>query len=149
MASQKCINNFSAPSSSNVRTRPETNAGDGSFELKTSSHQYGVAKPVLWQGLGGCQCSSPKFLGDLQHFHHPRSNAGCGMPSSLFIFIIRKGETMILFQQGGSVNLGEMLCSNAFLVMFFSLGKTNTLQNKISNFQQLTDETIAEAWKRL
>jgi hypothetical protein len=56
---------------------------------------------------------------------------------------------MILFQQGGSVNLGEMLCSNAFLVMFFSLGKTNTLQNKISNFQQLTDETIAEAWKRL
>jgi hypothetical protein len=29
------------------------------------------------------------------------------------------------------------------------LGKTNALRNKISNFQQLTDETIAEAWERL
>jgi hypothetical protein len=29
------------------------------------------------------------------------------------------------------------------------LGKTNALQNKILGFQQLTDETIAEAWERL
>jgi hypothetical protein len=40
-------------------------------------------------------------------------------------------------------------CSNAFLTKFFSLGKTNALQNKISGFQQLTDETITEAWERL
>jgi hypothetical protein len=40
-------------------------------------------------------------------------------------------------------------CSNAFLSNFFPLGKTNALQNKISTFQQLTDETIAEAWERL
>jgi hypothetical protein len=40
-------------------------------------------------------------------------------------------------------------CSNAFLTKFFPLGKTNALQNKISTFQQLTDETIAEAWERL
>jgi hypothetical protein len=31
----------------------------------------------------------------------------------------------------------------------FPLGKTNALRNKISGFQQLTDETIAEAWERL
>jgi hypothetical protein len=29
------------------------------------------------------------------------------------------------------------------------LGKTNALQNKISGIQQLTDETIAEAWERM
>jgi hypothetical protein len=29
------------------------------------------------------------------------------------------------------------------------LGKTNALRNKISGFQQLTDETIAEAWECL
>jgi hypothetical protein len=40
-------------------------------------------------------------------------------------------------------------CSNAFLAKFFSLGKTNALWNKISGFQQLTDETITEAWERL
>jgi hypothetical protein len=36
-------------------------------------------------------------------------------------------------------------CSNAFLAKFFPLGKTNALRNKISGFQHLTDETIAEA----
>jgi hypothetical protein len=33
MAGQKCINDSSAPSSSNVRIGPEMNVGDGSFEL--------------------------------------------------------------------------------------------------------------------
>jgi hypothetical protein len=28
-----CINDFSAPSSANVKTGPEMNIGDGSFEL--------------------------------------------------------------------------------------------------------------------
>jgi hypothetical protein len=83
---------------------------------------------------------------DLQHIHHPRSNSGCGTPLPLSIFIIRKGKTLVLFQQGGSVNLGEM---RAFLPKIFLLGKTNALWNKISAFQQLTDETIAEAWERL
>jgi hypothetical protein len=39
--------------------------------------------------------------------------------------------------------------SNAFLAKFSSLGKTNALWNKISGFQELTDETIAEARERL
>jgi hypothetical protein len=34
MAGRKCINDFLAPSSSNVRTGPETNVEDGSFKLK-------------------------------------------------------------------------------------------------------------------
>jgi hypothetical protein len=37
----------------------------------------------------------------------------------------------------------------AILTKFFPLGKTNALRNKISGFQQLTDETIAEARERL
>jgi hypothetical protein len=40
-------------------------------------------------------------------------------------------------------------CSNAFLAKFFPLGKTNALWNKISGFQQLTNETIAESWEHL
>jgi hypothetical protein len=40
-------------------------------------------------------------------------------------------------------------CSNTFVATFFPLGKTNALWKKISRFQQLTDETIAEAWERL
>jgi hypothetical protein len=34
MTGRKCINDFLAPSNSNVKTGPETNARDGSFELK-------------------------------------------------------------------------------------------------------------------
>jgi hypothetical protein len=37
----------------------------------------------------------------------------------------------------------------AFLTKFFPLGKTNALRNKISRFQQLMGETVAEAWERL
>jgi hypothetical protein len=36
MAAWKCINDFSAPSSANVRTGPEMNIRDGSFELKSA-----------------------------------------------------------------------------------------------------------------
>jgi hypothetical protein len=34
MAARKCINDFLAPSSVNIRTAPEMNVGDGKFELK-------------------------------------------------------------------------------------------------------------------
>jgi hypothetical protein len=34
MAAKRCINDFSPPSSANVRTGPEMNIGDGGFELK-------------------------------------------------------------------------------------------------------------------
>ena len=40
-------------------------------------------------------------------------------------------------------------CSNAFLVKFFPMGKTNALRNKISSFQQLADESILEAWEQM
>ena len=40
-------------------------------------------------------------------------------------------------------------CSNAFLVKYFPVGKTNALRNRISSFEQLQDETVPEAWERL
>jgi hypothetical protein len=36
-------------------------------------------------------------------------------------------------------------CSMAFLAKFFSMGKTNALRGRISNFQQNTTESIPEA----
>ena len=38
-------------------------------------------------------------------------------------------------------------CSNTFLIMFFPMGKTNALCNKIFSFQQLADESIPKAWE--
>ena len=39
-------------------------------------------------------------------------------------------------------------CSNAFLMKYFPVGKTNALWSKISRFRQLLDEAIPEAWER-
>ena len=36
-----------------------------------------------------------------------------------------------------------------FLAKFFPMGKTNALRGKISNFQQISMESILEAWERL
>ena len=39
-------------------------------------------------------------------------------------------------------------CSNALLVKYFLVGKTNALRYRISSFEQLQDETVPEAWER-
>ena len=40
-------------------------------------------------------------------------------------------------------------CSNAFLVKYFPVGKTNALQNRITRIQQLPDESIPEVWEHI
>jgi hypothetical protein len=40
-------------------------------------------------------------------------------------------------------------CSKAFLAKFFPMSKTNALRGRISNFQQNTTKSIAEALERL
>ena len=40
-------------------------------------------------------------------------------------------------------------CSATFLAKFFPMGKTNALRGKISSFQQISLESIPEAWERL
>jgi hypothetical protein len=37
----------------------------------------------------------------------------------------------------------------AFLMKFFSMGKTNALRGKISNLQQSSLESIPDVWERL
>jgi hypothetical protein len=78
----------------------------------------------------------------MQNIHYQRSDSGCGTSSPLSIFIVRKGETMV-YSNKEAVSIC-VKCSNAFFTKFFLLGKSNALRNKISGFQQLTDETIAE-----
>jgi hypothetical protein len=39
--------------------------------------------------------------------------------------------------------------STAFMAKYFPVGKTNALQNKISSFQHLQDETITKSWEHL
>jgi hypothetical protein len=66
----------------------------------------------------------------------------------LFPFLLLGKVKQWFYSNKEAVSTWEK-CSNAFLTKFFLLDKTNALWNKISGFQQLMDETIAEAWECL
>jgi hypothetical protein len=61
MAGRKCINDFLAPSNSNVRTGPETNVRDDSFELKPAI--INTVQQSLFRGK-----ASEDANAHLQHF---------------------------------------------------------------------------------
>jgi hypothetical protein len=61
MAAWRCINDFSAPSSANVRTGLEMNIGDGSFKLKPTLINMVQQSPF-------CSKASEDANAHLQHF---------------------------------------------------------------------------------
>jgi hypothetical protein len=147
MAAQRCINDFSAPSSANIRTGLEMNIGDDSFKLQS-------ALINMVQQIPFCGKASEDANAHLQHFLENCSrftirgvtqDAVC---LRLFPFSLLGKVKQCFYSNKEAVSTWEK-CSNAFLTKFFPLGKTNALRNKISGFQQLMDETNAEAWERL
>jgi hypothetical protein len=147
MAAQRCINDFLAPSSSNFRIGPKTSIGDGSFELKLTLINMGQQSPF-------CGKASEDANAHLQHFLEICSTFTIrGVTQDvvrlhLFPFSLLGKAKQWFYSNKEAVSTCEK-CSNAFLAKFFLLGKTNAVQNKISRFQQLTDETIAETWEHL
>jgi hypothetical protein len=146
MTARKCINDFSAPSSANVRTGPEMNIGDDSFERKRALIN------MVQQSLFNSKASEDAnaYLQDFLEIYNTFTIQGVRHAVRLRLFpfsLLGKAEQW--FYSNKDAVLTWEKCSNAFLAKFFSLGKTNAFWNKISGFQQLTDETITEAWERL
>jgi hypothetical protein len=146
MAAQRCINDFSALLSANIWTGLETNIGDGSFELKPALIDMVQQSPFCSKALENANSH-------LQHFFEICSTFTIrGLTQDavclrLFPFSLLGKAKHWFYSNKEAVSTWEK-CFNAFLTKFFSLGKTNALQNKISGFQQLTDETFTEAWER-
>jgi hypothetical protein len=147
MAAWRSINDFSAPSSANVRTGPEMNIEDGKFELKLA-----LINMVQQSPLGGK--ASEDANAHLQHFLEICSTLTIhgvthdAVRHRLSPFSLLGKVNQWFYSNKVAVSTWEK-SSNAFLTMFFPLGKTNAVQYKVSGFQQLTDETITEAWERL
>jgi hypothetical protein len=147
MAAQKCINDFSAPSSANIRIGLEMNIGGGSFKLKRAL--INMVQQSLFRGKASDDANAHR-----QHFLEICSTftiSGVTQDAvHLCVFLLSlSGKVKQWFYSNKKVVSTWEKCSNAFLAKFFSLGKTNALRNKISVFQQLMDETIAESWERL
>jgi hypothetical protein len=147
MAARRCINDFSAPSSANVRTGPETNIRDGSFELKPALINMMQQSPFCGKASEDANTHLQHFLEFYSTFTIRRvtQDAVC---LRLFPFSLLGKVKQWFYSNKEAVSTWDK-CSNAFLAKFFPLGKTNALRNKISGFQQLTDETITEAWECL
>jgi hypothetical protein len=141
MAARKCINDFSAPSSANVRTGPETNIGDGSLKLKPSLINMVQQSPFCGKALEDVNAHPQHFL-EIHNTFTIRGVTQDVVRLRLFPFsFLGKGKQWF-YSNKDAVSTWEK-CSNAFLTKFFPLGKTNALRNKISGFQQFTDESVA------
>jgi hypothetical protein len=147
MDGQKCINDFLAPSSSNVRTGPETNVRDGSFELQPALINMVQQRPIYGKASEDANAHLQHFLEICVTFtiRGVTQDAVC---LHLFPFSLLGKAKQWFYSNKEAVSTWEK-CSNAFLTKFFLLGKTNAPRNKISTFQQLTDETIDKARERL
>jgi hypothetical protein len=122
---QRCINDFSSPSSANIKTGPETNVRDGNFELKPALINKVQQSPF-------CGTASEDANAHLQHFLEICSTFTIqGVPHDavdlhLFPFSIL-GKAKQWFYAGKEVVSTWEKCSNAFLAKFYPLGKTNAL----------------------
>ena len=78
---------------------------------------------------------------------NPRGTTMDNVRLRLFPFFLLGKAKMWFYTNKADFTTWEA-CSNAFLMKYFTVGKTNALRGKISGFQQLLDEAIPEAWER-
>jgi hypothetical protein len=130
---QNCINDFSAPSSANIRTGPETSVGDGHFELKPGLTNMVQQSSFCGKALEDTNAHLQHFLEIYSTFTIRESNQDV-VRLHIFPFSLLGKAKQWFYTNKGVVSTWEK-CSNAFLIKFFPLGKTNALWNKISNFQ--------------
>jgi hypothetical protein len=113
MAIRRCINDFSALSSASVRTGPETNIGDGSFELKPSLINMVQQSPF-------CGKASRDANAHLQHFSEIcitltiRGVTKDAVHLCLFPFSLLRKAKQWFYSNKEAVSTWEK-CSNAFL----------------------------------
>jgi hypothetical protein len=132
MAARRCINDFSALSYTNVRTGPETNIKDGSFELKPALINMVQQSPFYGKALEDANAHLQHFLEICSTFtiRGVTQDAVC---LHLFPFsLLGKAKHWFYSNKEAMSTWGK--CSNAFLIKFFPLGKINALWNKISGF---------------
>jgi hypothetical protein len=123
------------------------NVGDGSFELKPTLINMVQQSPFCGKALEDANVHLQHLL-EICITFTIRGVAQATVRLHLFPFSLLGKAKQWFYSNKEVVSTWEKH-SNAFLAKFFPLGKTNALRNKISNFQQLMDETIVEAWEHL
>ena len=139
----KTIHEFSAPSAANVSTGPNVINADTHFKLKPALITMVQASPFCGKAHEDANEHLQYFLEICSTFtiKGVTQEAIC---LRLFPFSLLGKAKQWFYSNHNAVDTWDK-CSNAFLVKFFPMGKTNALRNKISSFQQQADGPIPEA----
>jgi len=140
---QKTLHQYSAPSSSHIPTGlHQEQAGNDGFELKIGLVNMVQASPFCSKASEDANAHLQNFL-EVSNTINPRGTTLDIVCLQLFPFsLLRKAKTW-LYSNKEAFTTWEA-CSNAFLVKYFPVDKTNALRNRISRIQQMPDETIPE-----
>jgi hypothetical protein len=117
MSDWKCINDFLAPSSSNVRTRPEMNIEDGSFKLKPSLINMVHQSPFCGKASEDVNAHIQYFL-EIYSTFTIRGVTQDVVCLCLFPFSLLEKAKQWFYSNKEAVSTREK-CSNAFLAKFF------------------------------
>jgi hypothetical protein len=117
------------------------NVGDGSFELKPALINMVQQSPFYGKASEDANAHLQRFL-DIYKTFTIRGITQDAVHFCLFPFLLLGKAKQLFYSNEKAVSTSQK-CSDAFLMKFFSVGKTNALWNKISTFQQVKDATSA------
>ena len=144
---QMTLRQLSAPSNSHIPTGLNNDQDNNGFELNSGLVNMVQASPFCGKASEDANAHLQNFL-EVSSIINPRGTAMDNVRLRLFPFsLLGKAKTWFYTYKEGFDTWDT--CSNAFLVKYFPVGKTNALRNRISSFEQLQDETVSEAWERI
>ena len=144
MSTSKTLRDFSVPSADHLPTRLMKEPTDG-VELKSGHVNMVQASPFCGKPTEDANAHLVNFVGICSMITIKGATADA-IRLRLFPFSLLGKAKQWFYKNQDSMKKWKD-CSNAFLAKFFPLGKTNALRNRISGFQQLTDESISDAWE--
>ena len=140
---QKTLRQFLAPSNSHIPTGLNNDQGTDGFEIKTGLVNMVQASPFCEKASEDAHAHLQNFL-EVSSIINPKGTMMDNVHLQLFPFsLLGKAKTWFYTYKDAFDTWDA--CANAFLVKYFPVGKTNTLQKRISSFEQLQDETVLEA----
>jgi len=139
----RTIHEFSATSAANVATVHDIINVDTHFELKPTLITMVQASPFCGKAHEDANANLQHFL-EICNTFTIKGVTQESIRLRLFPFSLLEKAKQWFYSNRNAVDTWDK-CSNAFLVRFFTMGKTNALRNKISSFQQQADESIPEA----
>ena len=135
---QKTLGDYSAPSASQVPTRPEVNIGGENFEIKTSLITMVQASHFCGKANEDASAHHQQLL-ELCSTFVIKGVSQDSIRLRLFSFSLLGRAKQWFYANKSSMDIWNN-CAKAFLAKFFLTGKTNALRGRILNFQQASNE---------